>query len=290
MAHIAVFDSGVGGLSVLKALRAEMPEGQFVYLADSGYAPYGERGEQWVALRCQELAQWLQQQHKLDALVVACNTATAAAIDRLRQLHPGLPIVGVEPGLKPAQSITGTGHVGVMATRGTLQSQRFANLLDKVNSTNDAGLPNTQWHLRPCDGLADAIERNDTAAIERLCQSHGQALLEQAQQLGGHIDVVVLGCTHYPFASETMRSVFGPQVALIDTGAAVARHTRTRLGLPPPEPTAVPSTPVLLTTGLPDSLDLAAHRWLGTPRHTATKADIPNLLKVGDAMGLLGPT
>jgi len=279
MTTIAVFDSGVGGLSVLKALRTEMPQGHFVYLADSGYAPYGERGELWVEQRCQEITHWLLQRHALDALVVACNTATAAAIDRLRTRHPGLPIVGVEPGLKPALSHTRTGHVGVMATRGTLHSQRFANLLGKVNMPNDPGSPGIQWHLRPCDGLADAIERNDTGAIAQLCHHHGQALQQQAQQQHSHIDVVVLGCTHYPFARDAMRAVFGPQVALIDTGAAVARHTRERLGLPAPEAASasLPTMPVLLTTGQPDSLDQAAHRWLGTTRHSATGVDIPNL-------------
>lgn len=274
MATIAVFDSGVGGLSVLKALRADMPQGHFVYLADSGYAPYGERGDEWVDQRCRDITDWLVQHHRPDALVVACNTATAAAIDRLRALYPLLPIVGVEPGLKPASTLTRTGHVGVMATRGTLRSQRFASLMKKVNT--DAGQA-VQWHVRACDGLADAIERNDAVGVASLCAEHATALVEQAAQNGGQIDVVALGCTHYPFAAASIQAVLGPMVALIDTGPAVARHTRSRLGalVTAPADHAAPSVR-LLTTGASEQLDRAAHRWLGTAHQTARAIDLPH--------------
>ena len=271
---IAVFDSGVGGLSVLKALRADMPQGRFVYLADSGYAPYGERGDAWVEQRCHEITDWLLRHHTLDALVVACNTATAAAIDRLRALHPTLPMVGVEPGLKPAGALTRTGHVGVMATRGTVRSQRFASLMHKVNA--ELSRP-VHWHVRACDGLADAIERHDTARVTQLCVEHTHALMEQAASQGGVIDVVALGCTHYPFAANEIQAALGPQVALIDTGPAVARHTRHRLGgLASEPPPSTPPTVTLLTTGAAADLDRAAHRWLGTQHHSARAIDLPN--------------
>ncbi len=277
MTTIAVFDSGVGGLSVLRALRTELPQGRFVYLADSGCAPYGERGEAWVDQRCQDITAWLLRHHTLDALVVACNTATAAAIDRLRVLHPALPIVGVEPGLKPASALTRSGHIGVMATRGTLGSQRFASLIGKVSAESTTPV---LWHLRACDGLADAIERNQRGRIAALCAEHGQALLAEAEAQGAGLDVVVLGCTHYPFVRDTIAQVFGPAVALVDTAAAVARHTRLRLGLPsaPPEPSAQTAHTTLLTTGAAADLDTAAHRWLGTPMGQALAVDLPQHL------------
>ena len=276
MPTIAVFDSGVGGLSVLKALRVTLAHSQFVYLADSAYAPYGERGETWVDQRCHEIAAWLTQRFALDALVVACNTATAASIDRLRAVYPQLPIIGVEPGLKPALALTRSGHVGVMATRGTLTSLRFAQLLDKVGAHAPQIPHMVQWHVHACNGLADAIERHDASRIERLCTEYGNALMAQAQAAGGRLDVVVLGCTHYPFVTDTIARVMGPAVTLVDTGDAVARHTRLRLGLPAPshkgqKHVAYPiDTPIeLLSTGQPESLNEAVARWLQIQRpHT----------------------
>ena len=279
MPTIAVFDSGVGGLSVLKALQVALPQSDFVYLADSGYAPYGERGEAWVDGRCHEITTWLTQRFALDALVVACNTATAAAIDRMRAAHPQLPIVGVEPGLKPALALTSSGHIGVMATRGTLTSQRFSQLLDKVGSHAPHAPHAVQWHARACNGLADAIERNDNERIEALCTEHGSALMAQAEAAGGRLDVVVLGCTHYPFVSDIIAKVLGPEVTLVDTGEAVARHTRSRLG-----PSAAPragavvsasTQTLLLSTGQPKNLSEAAQRWLPHPVAQARSADIP---------------
>ncbi len=273
MPTIAVFDSGVGGLSVLKALRTEMPESGFVYLADSGYAPYGERGDAWVDARCQEIAAWLTTHHALDALVVACNTATAAAIDRLRQLHPHLPIVGVEPGLKPALALTRSGHIGVMATRGTLGSQRFAQLLGKVGRHTPQLAQAVQWHTRACHGLADAIERHDTTRIRALCAEHGTALMAQAQAAGGRLDVVVLGCTHYPFVADTIAQVLGTDVALVDTGNAVARHTRLRLAHCATNAHATATT--LLSTGSAQALGEAATRWLQLPAASAQAVHLP---------------
>ncbi|MDB5843892.1 MAG: glutamate racemase, partial [Polaromonas sp.] len=127
-APIGVFDSGIGGLSVLKALRADMPNEDFVYIADSGHAPYGERDAAHVLARSRAIAQYLVSQN-VKALVMACNTATAAAIALLRAEHPGLALIGVEPALKPAVALSRTGRIGVMATRGTLSSGKFQALL-----------------------------------------------------------------------------------------------------------------------------------------------------------------
>ena len=127
-APIGVFDSGIGGLSVLNALQAALPNENFIYLADNGHAPYGERDTAHVLARSRAVAQYLARQ-KIRALVIACNTATAAAIDLLRTQHPHLPIIGVEPALKPAVALSKTGRIGVMATRSTLTSARFQALL-----------------------------------------------------------------------------------------------------------------------------------------------------------------
>ena len=137
-APIGVFDSGVGGLSVLQALRAELPHERFVYLADSGHAPYGERSAAEIEERARKRAATLRGEHQVDALVVACNTATALAIEHLRDLHAEWPIIGVEPALKPAMQMTRTGHIGVMATRGTVESRRFAKLRDRLTQNADA--------------------------------------------------------------------------------------------------------------------------------------------------------
>lgn len=267
MKTIGVFDSGVGGLSVLRALLAEIPEAHFVYVADSGFAPYGERSAQQVIERGQYITTYLRRNHAIDALVVACNTATALAIEGLRSSHPDLPIVGVEPALKPASAITRTGHVGVLATRGTLDSERFARLRDRTQS--EAATP-LHFSVQACDGLADAIERGDTASTAMLCERYVHAL-----QAGTHtaepMDTLVLGCTHYPFAAEELSRWCGPGVTLVETGIPVARRTREVLKMERAEPEAKAEMGdadqaaklTMLSTGDPAALTAAARRWLG---------------------------
>ncbi len=262
---IGVFDSGIGGLSVLKALRAELPHENFIYIADSGHAPYGEREDCFVVARSQAITRHLltQQQVKLKALVIACNTATAAAIHPLRTENPLLPIIGVEPALKPAVALSRTGRIGIMATRGTLASAKFKALL-----ATQAGL--ASFVLQPCDGLADAIERSAsdgdaTKTIAACAQYTGAMGLFGTQT--GQIDTLVLGCTHYPFAAEHLHALLGSGVQLVDTGEAVARQTRRQLEMTLPgadQAAARPGGQVrLFTTGQPHSLQAAAGRWLG---------------------------
>ncbi|MDP1531789.1 MAG: glutamate racemase [Rhodoferax sp.] len=253
---IGVFDSGVGGLSILKALRAELPHENFIYVADSGFAPYGERDQGFVLARARAITRHLLKSPDLaiQTLVVACNTATAAAIQLLRQDHPELPIIGVEPALKPAMTLSHTGHIGVMATRGTLNSQKFKTLLAGL-----AGGP-AQFICQPCDGLADAIERHDTEQTTALCTQYTQALGRFGTQ-PGDIDTLVLGCTHYPFARETLQALVGSNVHLLDNGAPVARQTRRMLASFAPE--SAPGQCLLFSTGDPELLHNAAQRWLG---------------------------
>ncbi len=259
MRTVGIFDSGVGGLSVLRALAREVPHVHWVYVADTACAPYGDRGEHEVIDRSRRIAAWLLQRHPLDALVVACNTATACAIDGLRALHPALPIVGVEPALKTAARLTRTGHVGVLATSGTLASDRFAALRRSVEASAAAEL---HVHLQPCPGLADAIERGDALAVQALCKRFVQALLDRlpAPQ---RMDTLVLGCTHYPFVIEPLRQICGPGIELIDNAAAIARRTAELLG---PVDTARTDNPdacvSLCATRDARALEAACARWL----------------------------
>ena len=255
---IGVFDSGIGGLSVLKALRADMPHEDFVYIADSGHAPYGERDAAHVLARSRAIAQYLVSQN-VKALVMACNTATAAAIHWLRGEYPGLALIGVEPALKPAVALSSTGRIGVFATRSTLCSAKFRALLAAQSAS-------TTFVLQPCDGLAHAIERSvqtgDMSETIALCARY----ISAAGLFGtenGQIDTLVLGCTHYPLASAQWRAQLGPAVRLIDNGEAVARQTRRLLPASVMAANARPGRVGLFTTGQTQALQTAAQRWLG---------------------------
>lgn len=259
MTTIGVYDSGVGGLSVLRALLAEIPEVRFVYVADSAHAPYGARPPADVVDRALHIGQRLRREHAIDALVVACNTATAHAIDALRGQHPALPVVGVEPALKPAAALTRTGHVGVLATQGTVHSGRFRRL--RVSVEADATRP-LHFSVQACEGLADAIERFDETAVRQRCQHHLAALYEAGKGLPA-IDTLVLGCTHYPFAADALNDLCGPAVTLVETGAPVARRTRSVLSLGPLAcATSAPPPVLLLSSGPGSGLVRAAERWL----------------------------
>jgi glutamate racemase len=246
--RIGVFDSGVGGLSVLRALHRHLPRATLLYAADSGHAPYGERDAAYVIARSRTMAAHLLSQGA-QLLVVACNTATAAAIDTLRADHPALPIVGVEPGIKPAIALTRNRRIGVMATHATLASERFQRLV--ATYADGASL-----HLQACSGLARAIEwgRPDGAEVIRLVDEHAAPLRAAG------VDTVVLGCTHYPFAAAPIAAALGPEVTLVDTADAVARQAlRRAAGLSAP---GVEATARLWTSGDPDHLRAVAQRWL----------------------------
>ena len=253
-APIGVFDSGVGGLSVLRALRAALPGEDFVYLADNAHAPYGERGDAFVVDRSLAVAQQLRDTHGIKALVVACNTATAAAITQLRDAHPALPLVGVEPALKPAAALTRTGRVGVMATRGTLGSGKFGGLHASL-----AG--QATFVLQPCDGLAEAIEHADATKIEELCSEYTASMGRFGTQVD-QIDTLVLGCTHYPFAAGVLSRQVGPEVQLVETGEPVARQTQRLLVAARLLSPRTQGQLTLLGTGPRHALHAAAARWL----------------------------
>ena len=266
---IGVFDSGIGGLSVLQALQKELPHERFVYLADNAHAPYGEKSEAFIRQRTHAIADYLLGEHHIKALVVACNTATAAAIHELRARHPALPLVGLEPALKPALALSQTRHIGVMATRGTVASDKFARLLASVQSE-------AHFEVQACNGLAVAIEQSTLpdqalaaqAQIAQLLQTYTQAM-GRFGSTPGDIDTLVLGCTHYVFVENDLRRLLGPNVQLVSTGEPVARQTLRLLAaaeLLNPESTDRTAQPMrLLTTGDLRGLDAAAQRWLGLP-------------------------
>lgn len=214
---IGVFDSGVGGLSVLREIRSQLPAESLLYVADAAYVPYGEKSPTLIRQRCQRIAGFLQEQGA-KALVVACNTATAAAVTELRQKYPQLPVLGMEPAVKPAAAATRSGVVGVLATTGTLKSARFAALLDRF-----AG--DIQVLTMPCPGLVERIEQGelDSPYLRQMVQGFVQPLLNEG------CDTLILGCTHYPFIRPVLTALLPPEVILIDTAAAVARHLAFRL-------------------------------------------------------------
>lgn len=261
---IGVFDSGSGGLSVLRELVRELPNERFVYLADSAYAPYGERDDKEVQERANAVAHFLRDHHHIKALVVACNTATAAAIADLRAEHADLPIVGIEPALKPAAAQTQTGKVGVMATRGTLGSRKFLALMQQIQTQAP---PTIDFVVQACDGLADAIEKNDATKIGAYCAQY-TGLMGQFGMQPGCIDTLVLGCTHYPFAGEIISTLVGKDITLLEGGAPVARQTRRILSAQNLLSVNAPifsDDPLLKfgTTANPRLLQTALHRWLG---------------------------
>jgi glutamate racemase len=278
---IGVFDSGIGGLSVLQALQKELPHEHFVYLADNANAPYGEKSETFVSQRTHAAAQYLLAHHQIKALVVACNTATAAAIHELRLQQPALPVVGLEPALKPALALSHTRRIGVMATRGTVGSEKFARLLASVK--NEA-----QFEVQACNGLALAIEQcalPDQAVaaheqIAHLVQTYTHAM-GKFGSAPGEIDTLVLGCTHYVFVEQFLRQLLGPQVQLVSTGKPVARQTHRLLDaakLLNPDSANVARQPIrLLTTGDLQGLQASAQRWLNLPSEVcqAVPASLP---------------
>ena len=212
--YIAVFDSGVGGISVLRQLRRVMPQERFLYYGDSANAPYGIRTIAEVrALTIAGAEKLLSRNVK--ALVVACNTATAVAIEDLRSRWPDKIIIGIEPALKLAADLFPGGHVGVMATPVTLREEKFNHLLDRCADRCTV----TKLPIR---GLVELVESDRINEAEAL-------LRPMLEPYAGKLDAVVLGCTHYPFASEAIAKILGPKTALLHGGEGTAIQTRRRL-------------------------------------------------------------
>lgn len=213
---IGVFDSGVGGLSVLREIRKLLPHEDLLYVADSAYVPYGEKSQEFIQQRSLAISEFfIRQQAK--AIVVACNTATSAAVELLRS-RLTLPIVAMEPAIKPAAEQTRSRVVGVLATSGTLRSERFANL----HARHGNGI---EILVQPCPGWVELVESGNFE------NSEAQALIGRyvTPLIGKGADTLVLGCTHYPFLRNVIQEIAGADVAIIDPSPAVARELQRRL-------------------------------------------------------------
>ncbi len=215
-APIGVFDSGIGGLSILHSIRQLLPDEDLIYVADSAHAPYGPKGEEFIRQRSLHIMQYLAHR-QVKAVVVACNTATAAAIAVLRERY-AIPLIGVEPAIKPAAEQSLSGVVGVLATSGTIASDKFLTLQSRFSGQ-------TQILTRAGTGLVELIEQPqiDEAAVLALLES----FIKPMQNKGA--DTLVLGCTHYSLIRSQIAKVAGPDMKIVDAGTAVAKELQRRL-------------------------------------------------------------
>ena len=213
--YIAVFDSGVGGISVLRHLVRQLPQERFLYFGDSANAPYGTRTKEEVKNLTLAVAEKLQGRG-IKALVVACNTATSAAIGELRAAYPDLTVIGIEPALKLAANMFPRGTIGVMATPMTLREEKFNSLMARFSET-------CTIHKLPAPGLVELVESGKADSPET------EELLRKLFAPHSHLDALVLGCTHYPFVIPVISRIFQGKVALLDGGEGTARQTKRRL-------------------------------------------------------------
>lgn len=210
---IGIFDSGIGGLSVANAITQLLPSEKMIYYGDTAHLPYGTKPLSLIRTYCQQVAQFLIEEKHCKAVVVACNTASAAAIEQLRLQWPNTPFIGMEPALKPGASQTLTGKVGILATLGTFASKRYAKLTQRFARNIEV------WE-NPCIGLVELIEQGKTDAEET------SNLLNEVLQpmLADGVDTFVLGCTHYPFVEPTIRAIVGTDKKIINPAPAIARQ------------------------------------------------------------------
>jgi glutamate racemase len=265
-APIGVFDSGLGGLSVLQHIRQTLPHEALLYVADSGFAPYGDKTSAEILERSIAVTDFLLSK-KIKALVVACNTATAAAITHLRLHYPGLIIVGMEPGLKPASLLSKTKKVGVLATLSTIQSEKYHRLSTQLSA--DTGV---EFIPQACTGLVDQIEKTEANAAQTrlLLKNYLSPLLD------AKVDTLVLGCTHYPFVADLIHELINEltfaqtdssePIKLIDTGKAIASQIQ-RLLVERDITSAGDGAHNIYayTSGNPDMLKYACTQWIDIP-------------------------
>lgn len=207
---IGIFDSGVGGLSILKAIREHLPNENLVYFADSKYAPYGELDQDILKQRCLHIANFFVE-HNAKAMVIACNTATALMAEWLRAEF-NLPIIAIEPAIKPATEISKNGKIGVFATEHTLKSERYLNLVERYAAEKTV-------YNSSCQGFVEQVEKGEQAnpSTLSLIEKYLKPMLEQK------IDTLVLGCTHYPFLTDSIRTVAGDYpLTIVDNADAVS--------------------------------------------------------------------
>lgn len=215
MLKIGIFDSGLGGLTVVKALKEVIQNAHIYYVADTANAPYGEKASEQILQYSLDITQHLIDTHEIDALIVACNTATSSAIAHLRETYPSLIIIGTEPGIKPAIEQTKTGKIGVLATPSTLEGDKYQQLATALATQKDVTL-----FEQACPGLVEQIEKGEIDSVKT------KALLEKWLQpmRDNDVDTIVLGCTHYPLVGETIKEIMLCNVTLVHTGEAISKY------------------------------------------------------------------
>ena len=247
---IGIFDSGVGGLSVFREIKKTLPDESCIYFSDNANCPYGEKPKEFIIKRAKEITDFLLSEGA-EIIVVACNTATAIAVKTLREDYPHIRFIGMEPAIKPATKMTVTGVVGVLATAGTLKSEKYLNhkqkYVDQVRFAEHVG-----------EGFVQLVESGTVTGPE----AEEVVTLSLKPLLDAGADVIVLGCTHYPFLLDTIRKVASglypeQQIEIIDPAPAIARHLKEVMqeeGLLPRESDA-PGTTVLHSSGDPATLE-----------------------------------
>jgi glutamate racemase len=251
-APIGIFDSGVGGLSVLQAIREELPHEDLLYLGDQGHVPYGPRPKSEIRDFAIGITRFLLNQGAKQ-IVAACNTASAAALHDLREIFPSVPLVGMEPAVKPAAAVTQSGKVMVLATSTTFNSSLYTSLVERHGQ-------GVQLYQSTCPGLVEQIEAGkiNTAETRKILEKS----LEPALAEG--IDTIVLGCTHYPFVTPLIQEIVGSKIRIIDPAPAVARQARRLLsqrGLL--NSSALQSSTIYYTSGDPATLEKRLKSLLG---------------------------
>ena len=214
---IGIFDSGIGGMSVMLNIQSLLPDESLVYVADSLYAPYGLKSNSVILERSKAVIDYLIKKEFVKLIVVACNTATASSIKELRQIYK-IPIIGMEPAIKPATKSTTSKKVGILATNGTLESTKFSALLEIYSG-------DIKFYTQPCPGLVEVIEQGkiNDLSTKILIKKYLDSFIKNK------VDTVVLGCTHYIFIRELIQEIIGPNVEVIDTGLAVAKQVKNKL-------------------------------------------------------------
>ena len=215
---IGVFDSGLGGLTVVSSIEKIFKGAELFYIADTAYAPYGEKTPEQILDRCDLITRYLLVNHGIEALIVACNTATSAAIKHLREKFPLLIVIGTEPGIKPAIINTKTLNVGVLATPRTLQGDKYQLLVNELSSRKEIKL-----YEQACIGLVEQIEKGEINTRKTFDML--EEWLEPMKK--ANVDTIVLGCTHYPLVSSVIKQIMGNNITLIETGDAIANRLKT---------------------------------------------------------------
>ena len=212
---VGVFDSGLGGLTVVQAINKFFKGAEVFYIADTLFAPYGEKSKEQILKRSLDITNYLLKRYEIEALIVACNTATSAAINELRQKFEDLIVIGTEPGVKPAISKTKTKNIGVLATPATLNGEKYKDLVGRLSKDKELNVFETA-----CVGLVDQIENGKIFDINThdMLQKWLDPMKKQK------VDTIVLGCTHYPLVSEVIKDIMGSNIELIETGEAIAKR------------------------------------------------------------------